>query len=153
MRNLTHVLNLVLITSLLSVMALSSCSDSHYVSDDLFVGTWELKGRGIYNKMTVSIAKGEDGLKGKVNSVPDNKYGKLFLEEGQAWISEISRSSDYYFKIKENKIASELFSAYGLSATSTYYITFSEDGSKFYLTDKIPNKTAQETSVYYERIK
>lgn len=152
MRNFAYVLKSALITLLFSVITLS-CSQSHYVNDQLFVGTWELKGRGIYNKMTVSIVKGEDGLKGKVNSIPDNKYGKLFLEEGQVWISEISRSSDYYFKIKESKIASELFSAYGLSASSVYYVTFSEDGNKFYLTDKIPNKTAQETTIYYERIK
>jgi len=124
----------------------------YYVDENIFVGTWQLEGRNIYHQMTISIVKEGDKLRGYVLSPPNNKYGQLFLEQGDPWILEISRSSNYYFKITEGKIASELFKIYGLDTTSNFYVTFSEDHNRFYLSVDTPHKIANETSIYYERL-
>ena len=43
-----------------------SCTKMYYIQDDMFIGKWELKGRSIYDKMTISIVKEREKLKGYV---------------------------------------------------------------------------------------
>ncbi len=129
-----------------------SCTKMNYVDEDAFIGTWELKGRNIYNQMTVSIVKEDGKLKGYIVSLPNNKYGEFFLEEKSPWILSVSRSANHYFKITEEKIASDLFVIYNLEETSTFYVTFSKDHSKFYLSENTPHGIVKESSIYYKRI-
>ena len=137
---------------LLGFPIIHSCSNYKYVDENTFVGTWELKGRKMYSGMTVRIEKESDKLKGYIISPPENRYGKLFIETGQVWITQITRGANYYFKLTEQKIANELFTQYDINVNSTFFVTFSEAKDKIYLTQKRPNKFIEKSDIYYERI-
>lgn len=128
-----------------------SCTNYKLVEEDNFLGTWELQGRSMYNGMQIRILKENNKLKGYIITVPSNKYGQMFLDSAMIWVSQIERVSNYSFRFQEQKIASELFSAYGMGTTTTYYATFSAQKDKIFLTDKNP-ENSKESEIYYERI-
>lgn len=127
-----------------------SCSDYMYVDEVAFLGTWQLKGRKMYEGMQLQIVKENQQLKGYITSIPSNKYAPLFLDSGNVWVLNIERTSNFAFKIKEQKIASELFSIYGLETTSSFYATLSEDKNRINL---FPNSQdrIRDSDIYYER--
>ena len=69
------------------------------------------------------------------------------------WVTDIKRGANYYFKVTERKVASELFAEYELAKNSEFYATFSENRSRIYLIRQRPNKFIEESDIYYERIK
>ena len=138
---------------ILSLCIFQSCFDYKLIDEEAFIGTWELKGREIYSGMRVHIKKEENNLKGYTICPPKNNYGEMFFEKNKIWVTEIKRSANYYFKMSEQKIATELLSQYDLKTNNTFYVTFSEDKNKIYLTTKRPNKFIQESKIYYERIR
>jgi hypothetical protein len=120
------------------------------VPEERFVGTWELQGRKIYDGIQVQIKRENGTLKGYIVKLNDNKYVRFFLEENSLWIPEIKRSSDYAFKLKENKIGKELFSIYGLSGSEEYVVGFMDENT-FGLGKE--GSDPQKSSVFYKRIK
>ena len=82
----------------------------------------------MFDGIKIKIEKRDNGdLMGKVISLNDNKYVKMFVEPNDIWVTGISRSSNYEFKLTEKKIGSALFSVYGLSTTNEYKVEFIDD--------------------------
>jgi len=138
---------------LLSILTLQSCFKNGYVSEDSFIGKWQLEGREIYNGMTIQIKNTSGQLKGYVIDCPNNQYGKSFLKEGDIWITDINRCANYYFKLKEQKIGNKLLSQYEIKTTSEFYITFSENKDTIFLLDKRPNRILEKSKIYYKKLK
>lgn len=100
------------------------------VSDDKFIGVWELKGRSMLDGIKVSIERTENGnLVGKVLEINSNKYVNLFLEQGDILVSNIKRSSNFQFRLTEKKIGAELFSTYGLDTSKEFKLEFIDDNT------------------------
>ncbi|RCW21034.1 hypothetical protein [Marinilabilia salmonicolor] len=115
-----------------------------------FEGIWELHGRKMFNGMKIKIEKNEKNkLTGRVIELNDNKYVRMFVEENDIWIKNISRSSNFEFKIVENRIAKDLFTIYGLPASDEYEVEFI-DKTKIGLAKGTSDPT--ESSVIYKRI-
>lgn len=90
-----------------------------------FVGVWKLTDRGMFEGIEIDIAKDERGnLIGTIAKLNEDKYVNMFMEEGDKFITGISRNSNFEFTISEKKIAAPLFSAYGQSTTSQFTATF-----------------------------
>lgn len=112
---------------MLSLFLFSSCDfiTSEKVSTDDFIGVWSLEGRDMLQDVQVEIFKNEKGeLKGKIVSINENKYVKLFVEEGDNWISNISRTSNNGFNITERKVGHQLFTLYGQETSKEYRAMF-----------------------------
>jgi hypothetical protein len=144
--------NKLLIVVLFSIAIFQSCFNLGYVDDDSFLGTWELKGREMYSQMTIRIVKENKKLKGYVVSLPNNGYGQTFIRTDEVWITEIDRGANYYFRLTEKKIASELFAAYDMGTDMKFYATFSETKDTIYLSTKSPNRFIEKTNIFYTRI-
>lgn len=115
-----------------------------------FMGTWELQGRTMFDGIVVEIKKSDNGeFVGKVNKLNDNKYVEIFAENGDIWVTNISRSSNYEFKITEKKIASPLFALYGQGTTAQYEAQFIDDNT---IGLAISNSDPTKSSVVYKRI-
>jgi len=135
---------------LLFLLLISCSGNFERVSKDQFVGKWELHGRSMFEGIIIKIDKKDDGtLQGKIERLNDNQYVKMFAKEGDIWISDIARSSNFRFKITEKKLAKELFGLYGMSSSVEF-------NAEFITPDKIgisrTNKPA-ESSIYYNRVK
>jgi len=90
-----------------------------------FIGTWEVHGRNMFEGIKIDISKNEKGnLTGNVKNLNDNKYVKFFIEPGDVWVSSITRSSNYEFRLTEKKIGSALFGLYGLDTSTEYKVQF-----------------------------
>ncbi len=128
----------------------TGCSDKlERVPDEQFIGIWQLEGRSMFNSMEIDISRNEKGkLVGRISKLNDNKYIKIFANIGDIWIADISRSSNYHFRITEKKIARELFGLYGLSSTNEFKAEFI-DQNAFGISD---NGNPIESSVRYVRI-
>ena len=97
---------------------------------DSFIGTWELEGREMFNGIKIKIEESENGkLKGKVIKLNDNKYIKMFVEINDIWVTDISRSSNYRFKLTEKKIANSLFAMYGQKTIFEYKAEFIDNNT------------------------
>ncbi len=106
---------------------LVSCKNEKFTktSIDSFVGTWELQGRSMFNGIKVKIdIDNTNNLSGKVVALNNAKYVKMFVENGDTWVTKIKRSSNYEFKLTEKKIASKLFSIYGQSTSKEFNVQF-----------------------------
>jgi hypothetical protein len=117
---------------ILTVVIISSCDSSklNETPIDNFVGEWVLQGRSIFEGIVVSIEKNADGnLSGKIISLNDNKYVKMFVENGDSWVSNISRSSNFEFKLTEKKIGSSLFALYGQSTSKGFKVQFIDENT------------------------
>lgn len=138
---------------LLSISAiLVSCDTSKLTETPFsqFEGIWELHGRKMFNGMKIKIEKNEkDKLVGKVIELNDNKYVRMFVEKNDIWIKNISRSSNFEFKIVENKIAKDLFTIYGLPSSDEYKVEFID---KFKIGLAKGTSDPTESSVIYKRI-
>ena len=114
-----------LIYTIVIILIFSSCSDElEKVSENDFIGIWEITGRKIFNGIQISIQEENGKLKGKIVKLNDNKYVQSFVEIDDIWISEITRSSNYQFKLKEKRIGSELFALYELGTVEDFKVEF-----------------------------
>jgi RNase P/RNase MRP subunit p29 len=96
--------------------------------DEQFIGKWRLVERGMFDGIEVQIAKDNEGnFEGIITKLNDDKYVKMFMEVGDKFVSGIKRNSNFEFTLKEKRIASPLFSAYGESTTNEFKVTI--DGS------------------------
>ncbi|MFW5804598.1 MAG: hypothetical protein ACOCWG_05155 [bacterium] len=112
---------------LLAGLLMTSCDKSKLskTSIDNFLGTWELKGRPMFDGIQIEIKEESDGnLTARVITLNDNKYVRMFVEPNNVWVTEISRISNYEFMLIEKRLGSELFSIYDLPTTSEYKVVF-----------------------------
>ena len=116
---------------LITFLFLSCNTDKlHKTSISKFVGIWELQGRSMFDGIKVKITEDEDGhLSGRVVELNQNKYVNLFVNINDVWITDISRLSNFEFSLTEKKIASALFSQYGLDTTKDYKVVFIDDNT------------------------
>ncbi|MBL0742411.1 hypothetical protein [Chryseolinea lacunae] len=125
----------------------SGCSKE--VSDEKFVGTWELNGRSMFEGIQIKIEKKDGDFVGKIIHLNDNKFIKMFADSGDVWVSAITRSSNFDFKLTEKKIARDLFSLYGLSTSQDFKVQFIDDNTIGLGSD---SADPQRSSVLYKRI-
>ena len=119
-----------IVTLLLATLFLFSCSDRFKkVSEDRFIGTWELKGASILDGTQIQIQKENNTLVGRIVKLNDNKYVKLFADSNEVWISEISRNSNVEFKLTESKLGKDLFSLYGQKTNQEFKAQFIDDNT------------------------
>ena len=133
-------------------LIITSCNTSklHQTPIENFEGTWELSGRSIFDGIKVEISKDDSGkLIGKVVTLNDNKYVKMFVEINDTWITEITRTSNFEFKLKEEKIGSVLFSIYGLGTTQEYKVQFIDKNTIGLGSD---NSNPSNSSIKYIRV-
>jgi hypothetical protein len=113
-------------------------------------GIWELQGRKMFNGVKIKIEKNEKGkLFGKIVELNGNKYVNMFIAENDIWIKSINRSSNFEFKLLENKIAKDLFAIYDIPTSVEYKAEFI-DNDKIGLATGNSNPT--ESSIIYKRI-
>ncbi|TRX59038.1 hypothetical protein FNH22_10945 [Fulvivirga sp. M361] len=129
--------------------ALIGCSDKYSrVDDEKFVGTWRLEGRSMFDGITIEIARNDNGeLIGRIQKLNDNKYIQMFANIGDTWVSDISRNSNFQFRMTEKKIARELFGLYGLSSSTEFKVEFINENTIGLSTGGDPT----ESSVRYVR--
>ena len=110
---------------LLLGLLISSCDKLNETPIENFKGIWKLEGRSMFNGIEIKIEENSSGeLSGKVISLNDNKYVKIFVELNDTWVTGIRRTSNYEFRLTEKKIGSDLFSIYGLETTKEYKVEF-----------------------------
>ncbi|PCJ85467.1 MAG: hypothetical protein COA57_07580 [Flavobacteriales bacterium] len=136
-------------TLILTLAIFTGCSDKfERVPEDRFIGTWELIGRSMFDGIKVEINQNEKGkLVGRIKDLNDNKFVKMFAEVGDVWISDVSRSSNFQFRITEKKIGRELFSLYGLSSSAEFKAEFIDENTIGISGNADPSKS----SVTYKR--
>ena len=135
------------------ILLLSNCSfdGMKKVSDDKFIGVWELKGRSMLDGIKISIERTESGsFVGKVLEINSNKYVNLFLETGDVLVSNIKRSSNFQFRLTEMKIGAVLFSTYGLDTSKEFKLEFIDDNT---IGLSSGNSDPLKSKVFYKRIK
>lgn len=116
------------VTLLLATLFLLSCSEKlKTVSEDKFIGTWEMKGTSIMDGTQIQIQKENNKLVGRIVKLNDNKYVKLFADSNEVWISEISRNSNFEFKLTESKLGKDLFALYGQKTNQEFKVQFIND--------------------------
>jgi len=102
----------------------------HKTPIDNFEGTWKLQGRTMFDGIKIKITEDKNGnFVGKVVELNDNKYVDLFVSVGDTWVTGIGRSSNFEFVLTEKKIASQLFSLYGLDTTQDYKAEFIDNNT------------------------
>ena len=140
----------IIYISLFALLTLG-CSDKfERVDDEQFLGTWTLQGRSMFDGLTIEISRSDDGkLVGHLKQLNDNKYVKMFANSGDTWISDISRSSNFQFRLTEKKIARELFGLYGLSSSTEFKVEFIDENTIGLSSSSDPLKS----SVKYVRAK
>ncbi len=119
-----------LIPLFIFTLLLVSCENSKISETPVsqFIGKWILSERGILEGIQIEIKKNKEGeLYGEVIHLNDNKYVKLFMENGDKLITSIKRSSNFEFIVTEKKIASPLFSIYNQSTIVEYRVIFQDE--------------------------
>ena len=130
LKSKSKIAGLVLIFMLGLLVTSCDTSKMHETPIDNFKGTWKLEGRTMFDGIKIQIEKNPNGnWIGKVVALNDNKYVKMFVVPNDTWVSGISRSSNYEFKLTEKKIGSALFSLYGLETTSEYKVQFIDNNT------------------------
>lgn len=122
----------IMLILVLFTLVLSSCEGDKFqkVSIDKFEGTWELKGRTMFDGITIQIEKDNQGeLKGKIVALNENKFVQLFAEQNDTWVSTIKRISNYEFKLVEKKIGDALFSMYGMDTSKDFKVQFIDENT------------------------
>lgn len=150
MRYYYRFLQNILLLSFIFLLPNCSLDGLKKVSDDKFVGVWELKGRSMLDGIKVSIERTENGgFVGNVLAINSNKYVNLFLEPGDVLVSTIKRSSNFQFRLTEKKIGAGLFSTYGLDTSKEFRIEFIDDN-----TIGLGSETLDplKSTVFYKRI-
>ena len=136
---------------LLLGLLITSCDKLNETPIDNFKGTWKLEGRSMFNGIEIKIDENSNGkLIGKVISLNDNKYVRMFVELNNTWVTGIRRTSNYEFRLTEKKIGSDLFSIYGLETAKEYKVEFiDEDTIGLGSSDSKPT----DSSIKYIRVK
>ena len=120
--------------TLVSIVILStiSCDNKHLTPVDMtkFIGTWELKGRTMFDGIYIQIDKNKKNeYVGVIKKLNENKWVNQFSEIGEQWVLKIERMSNFQFELSEKRIASELFGLYDLKTTDTYKVEFIDDNT------------------------
>lgn len=112
--------------AVLTALSLLGCNTDKFAETPMnqFVGTWRLEGRSLYENLEVKISWKDDKLTGTILKLNDNKYVNLFMQEKDVFVSEVKRTSNFQFVLKEKKVASELFASYGNSGTQEFEVQF-----------------------------
>lgn len=119
------------------------------VPTDKFAGVWELKGRKMFEGIQIKIEVQGETVTGKIVKLNDNKWVKMFADNGDVWISEVTRSSNYQFRLVEKKLAKDLFSLYGISTSQEFKVEFIDDNT-IGLTSETGDP--QKATVFYKRV-
>lgn len=138
------------LTTVIIALFIFSCSDKfNKVPDDKFVGLWEIKGRTMFEGIQIKIVKEKSNFTGRITKLNNNKFIKLFADSNDVWVSGISRTSNFEFKLTEKKIAKDLFALYGQSTSQEFKVQFIDDN-----TFGIANESSDPTTskVTYKRI-
>lgn len=129
----------------------TSCSTEFMkISEDKFVGIWEIQGDGMLEGVQVMIQKENDKLVGRLYKLNQNKYVKLFADSSVTWIPEIKRNSNFEFRLIEKKLGSELFSLYGQKTTQDFNVRFIDENTIGLATE---NSDPLKSTRIYRRIK
>ena len=150
LKSKSKIAGLVLIFTL--GLLVTSCDTSKLQETPIenFKGIWKLEGRAMFDGIKIQIEKNQNGdWVGKVVALNDDKYVKMFTEPNDTWVSGISRSSNYEFKLTEKKIGSALFSLYGLGTTNEYKVQFIDANTIGLATG---NSAPSEASIKYVRV-
>lgn len=108
-------------------LALLGCDSKklHETPMHQFIGTWKVEGRSMLNGIEFNIQKNEAGnLVGKIVKINNNKWVQKFMAPEDIFIQSIKRSSNFEFRVKENKIGYALFSLYDLKTSHTFRCVF-----------------------------
>jgi hypothetical protein len=119
------------------------------IPDDKFVGLWELRGRAMFDGIQIRIEKKNNKLTGRIVKLNDHELIKLFADSSDVWVSDVSRSSNFQFKLTERKIARDLFSMYGLSTSQEFRTEFIDDNTIGLGAD---NADPQQSTIVYKRV-
>jgi hypothetical protein len=119
------------------------------IPEDKFVGVWEIKGRSMFEGIQIRITKENNKLTGKIVKLNDHRLVKLFSDTSDVWVSDISRSSNFQFRLTERKIARDLFSMYGLSTSQEFRTEFIDDNTIGLGAD---NSDPQQSTIVYKRV-
>ena len=139
-----------ILTSLMIAIFSFGCSDKMAeVPLDKFVGLWELKGRNMFEGIQIRIERKNEKLTGRIVKLNDNKLIKMFADTGDVWVSDISRSSNFQFRVTERKIARDLFSVYGLSTSQEFRTEFIDDNTVGLGTD---SSDPEKATIIYKRV-
>lgn len=116
---------------------------------DNFVGLWELKGRSMFDGIQIRIENHNAKLTGRIVRLNDNKLVRMFADTSDIWVSDITRSSNFQFRVTERKIARDLFSIYGLSTSQEFLTEFIDDNTIGLATD---SSDPQKSTIIYKRV-
>jgi len=123
-------MKLNIIASLFLGLLFCSCSNKFdKVSEEKFIGQWEVKGRKMFEGIQIKIEREDDKLVGRVLKLNDNKLVRMFADSSDVWVSEINRSSNFQFQLTEKKIAKDLFSLYGISSSKEFKVEFIDENT------------------------
>jgi len=124
--NLRPIISTLLIAVFLGLV-IFSCDKSKFNKTpiDNFVGVWKLQGRPMFEGIKIKIEKNETNeFVGKVFSINDDKYVKMFVDSADLWVTSIKQSSNFEFSLTEKKIGSELFTLYGQDTKTEFKVQF-----------------------------
>jgi hypothetical protein len=128
-----------------------SCTDKfREVPASRFIGTWKLTGRDMLEDMQVQIVEVDGSLVGRIVQMNNNKFVRLFVDSNAVWVSGIERTSNFQFRLKENKIGKELFSVYDLPTSTEFDVQFIDENT-FALAKEKSNPLASD--IIYKRIR
>ena len=139
----------VLIVFAIGLLVIGCGDKLKEVPMDKFVGVWEIKGREMFEGIQIKIENHDGKFTGKIFKLNDNRLVKMFAENGNTWVSEITRSSNYQFRLTEKKLAKDLFSMYGLPTSQEFKIEFIDDNTIGLGTD---NSDPQNATIIYKRV-
>lgn len=118
------------IQTLIIILILTNCTEKfNKVPEDKFIGIWEINGVSMLNGMQIIIQNENNQLIGKVYKLNENKLVRMFVDSSDVWVSDIKRNSNFEFKLTENKIGKELFSAYGQKTTEDFKVEFIDENT------------------------
>jgi hypothetical protein len=123
---------LIFVYSIIVWSIIISCNSNHLIKTPIenFKGIWELQGREMFKGIKIDIEQDKDGkLIGKVVELNDNKYVKMFVEINDIWVSDITRYSNFEFRLNEKKIGSALFSVYGQETSKEFKTQFIDNNT------------------------
>ena len=111
----------------LCIMVFYGCSSGAFqkVSEDKFIGIWEIIGRKNLEGIQIEIQKNnKKELEGRVIKRNNNKLVNMFIDSNEVFIKRIERASNYQFVLVEKKLGHTLFSIYGIDTEAKYEVEF-----------------------------
>ncbi len=114
---------------LITLLAWSCKGKFDKISDNKFIGLWEIKGADVTEGIQIKIQRENGVLIGRVYKLNDNKYVKLFVDSNEVFVAGIERASNQKFKLTENKVGKALFSTYGQKTSQKFEVQFINDST------------------------